>query len=104
MSFPGPPSVPPPASPATQYVVRFDRQADSTGPDAVSIVAERFTESYREGAVSAYQFFDAEDNIVAMVRAARVVYIARAGTATEPPRREAAEPEPPDIHSLAPDL
>ncbi|HZQ36995.1 MAG TPA: hypothetical protein VFD32_13780 [Dehalococcoidia bacterium] len=66
------------------FVVRFDRQADSTGPDAASISAERYVESYHEGVLVAYRFLDVDGNEVAMVRAARVAYIARAGSVTEP--------------------
>ena len=74
------------------YVVRFDRAAVSTGPDAVVIAAERYTESYREGRLEAYRFFDGDGEEIAMVRAAGVVYIARAGVVEEPP--PAPEPEP----------
>lgn len=66
------------------FVVRFDRLADSTGPDAASISAERYVESFHEGALVAYRFLDADGIETAMVRAARVVYIARAGSVTEP--------------------
>lgn len=69
-----------------QFVVRFDRPATSTGPDAVLLTAARFSESYHEGMLVAYLFWDAEDAQVALVRAAHVVYIAAAGTASEPGR------------------
>lgn len=75
------------------FVVRFDRQADSTGPDAASINAERYVESYHEGLLVAYRFLDAEGNEVAMVRAARVAYIARAGAVTEPAQPPAVPAE-----------
>ena len=68
------------------YVVRFDRAAFSTGPDAVIIDAERYAESYREGRLEAYRFFNNDGEEVAMVRAAGVVYIARHGVVEEPPR------------------
>ena len=67
-----------------QYVVRFDRPAASTGPDAVLIAAERFSESYHEGQLAAYVFYDGDDCEVARVRAAQVVYVAVAGVAVEP--------------------
>jgi hypothetical protein len=80
------------------YVVRFDRAAVSTGPDAVVIAAERYAESYREGRLEAYRFFDGDGEEVAMVRAGGVVYIARAGVVEEPspaPESEATPPLPP---------
>lgn len=67
-----------------QFVVRFDRQGDSTGPDVVTITADRYTESYHEGALSAYRFFDGDGREIAMVRAARVTYVAAAGAVVEP--------------------
>jgi len=76
------------------FVVRFDRLADSTGPDAASISAARYLESYHEGVLVAYRFLDAEGNEVAMVRAARVAYIARAGSVTEPAQPPVAPVEP----------
>ncbi|HLZ70687.1 MAG TPA: hypothetical protein VKV26_12370 [Dehalococcoidia bacterium] len=72
------------------FVVRFDRLADSTGPDAASISAERYIESYHEGVLTAYRFLDDDGNEVAMVRAARVAYIARAGAVTEPAQQTPA--------------
>lgn len=78
------------------YVVRFDRAAVSTGPDAVVIAADRYAESYREGRLEAYRFFDAEGEEVAMVRGSGVVYIARAGVVEEP--------EPPPELNDAPSL
>jgi hypothetical protein len=77
-----------------QYVVRFDRPATSTGPDAVLLSAHHFRESYHEGQLVAYLFLDEEERLVALVRSAHVVYIAVAGTASEPGRplpREASE-------------
>jgi hypothetical protein len=67
-----------------QYVVRFDRPAASTGPDAVLIAADRYSESYHEGRLAAYIFYDGDGGEVARVRAAQVVYVAVAGTAVEP--------------------
>lgn len=69
-----------------QYVVRFDRPATSTGPDAVLLNAHQFRESYHEGQLVAYLFLDVEERLVALVRSAHVVYIAVAGTASEPGR------------------
>jgi hypothetical protein len=66
-----------------QYAVRFDRSLDSTGPDAVLITADRYAECYREGQLTAYQFFDVEGRQVALVRAAQVLYIAVAGCVQE---------------------
>jgi hypothetical protein len=85
----------------TQFVVRFDRSESSTGPDAVSIVAERFSESYRDGLIVAYAFFDAEGTQVAMVRAAHVVYIARAGTAVEPAQPATGDVQTPGQRGVA---
>ncbi len=69
-----------------QFVVRFDRPATSTGPDAVLLSAQQFRESYHEGQLVAYLFLDGEERLVALVRAAHVVYIAVAGSASEPGR------------------
>ncbi len=71
-------------NPSVQYAVRFNRSLDSTGPDAVLITADHFTESYREGQLTAYQFLDSEGRQVALVRAAQVLYIAIAGCVQEP--------------------
>ena len=73
-----------------EYVVRFSRTANSTGPDAVLIRAERYSESYHEGRLASYRFFDAEDVEVALVRAEDVTYIACAGRAVEPDAPERA--------------
>lgn len=74
------------------YVVRFDRPAVSTGPDAVVIDAARYADGYREGRLESYRFFDADNREVAMVRAPGVVYIAQAGTVVEPePAAESPE-------------
>ncbi|MHB8576623.1 MAG: hypothetical protein ACYDCQ_14970 [Dehalococcoidia bacterium] len=67
-----------------QFIVRFDRPAPSTGPDAVLIAAERYSEHFHDGQLAAYLFTDADGGEVARVRAAQVVYVAVAGTATEP--------------------
>ncbi len=48
------------------------------------ITADRFTESYHEGQLTAYQFFDDEGRQVALVRSAQVLYIAIAGSVQEP--------------------
>jgi len=77
------------------FVVRFDRLADSTGPDAASISADRYIESYHEGVLTAYRFLDGEDNEVAMVRAGRVAYIAHAGAVTEPTQQPVSPPAEP---------
>jgi len=66
-----------------QYAVRFDRSSTSSGPDAVLIEAERYSESYSEGRLAAYRFFDEQGRETAMVRAHQVVYIALAGTTVE---------------------
>ena len=71
------------------YVVRFDRATVSTGPDAVLIAATRYSESYREGHIEAYRFFNDDGEEIAMVRATGVVYVARAGVVEEP---EPSEP------------
>jgi len=84
------------------YVVRFDRAAVSTGPDAVIIDAERYAESYREGRLEAYRFFDSDGEEVAMVRAAGVVYIARTGIVEEPPRPLESAPAASPAADVAP--
>jgi len=78
-----------------QFVVRFDRQGDSTGPDVVTVVAERYAESFHEGALSAYRFFDADGREIAMIRAARVTYVAAAGAVVEPAAAQTPKGERP---------
>jgi hypothetical protein len=79
------------------YIVRFDRATVSTGPDAVVIAAARYPEGYRDGHIEAYRFFNDDGEEVAMVRAAGVVYVARAGVVEEP-----ESPEPPPAVLAAP--
>jgi hypothetical protein len=78
-----------------EYVVRFDRSPDSTGPDAIVVHAARYVESYHEGVLQAYRFLDVDGGEVAMVRSPRVAYIAIAGTVSEPASEEETERFPP---------